>query len=123
MANPLIRQAVIRAWRASERDIGKDSKDEVHVNQSSFNPRLTVKYRFPIEIRRRSEIRLRDEVCISKTKGSRCRRKYRSLNGILNPYTGSEGAWLQLVRCALLYAWCPISERDSEEDRRLRGRV
>jgi hypothetical protein len=102
---------------------GKDSKDEVHVNQSSFNPRLTVKYRFPIEIRRRSEIRLRDEVRISKTKGSRCRRKYRSLNGILNPYTGSEGAWLQLVHCALLYAWCPISERDSEEDRSLRGRV
>ncbi|KAJ7306737.1 hypothetical protein DFH08DRAFT_824476 [Mycena albidolilacea] len=56
----------------------------------------TVKYRFPTGIRRRG--------------------KYRNPDGEPNPYTGSEGAWLQLVRCALLYTWCPISERDSEED-------
>ena len=41
---------------------------------------------------------------------------YRSPNGIPNLYTGREGAWLQLVHCALLYAWCLISEGDSEED-------
>jgi hypothetical protein len=34
-----------------------------------------VKYRFPIGIQWRSKIHLRDEVCISKTKGSRCRGK------------------------------------------------
>jgi hypothetical protein len=44
------------------------------------------------------------------------RGKYRNPNGIPNPYTGSEGAWLQLMRCTLLYAWCPISEEDSEKD-------
>jgi hypothetical protein len=64
----------------------------------------SVKYQFPIGIRQRTEIRLRDEVRISKTKGLRCRGKYRNLNGIPNPYTGREGAWLQLVCCALLYA-------------------
>jgi hypothetical protein len=36
---------------------------------------ICVKYRFPIGVRRRSEIRLRDEVRISKMKGSRCRGK------------------------------------------------
>ncbi|KAJ7900957.1 hypothetical protein B0H14DRAFT_3738616 [Mycena olivaceomarginata] len=50
-----------------------------HVTHLAHPP---VKYRFPIGIRRKTEIRLGDE----------------------------------LVRCALLYAWCPISEEDSEED-------
>jgi hypothetical protein len=69
-----------------------------------------VKYRFPIRIQRRSEIGLRNEVRISKTKRLRCSGKYRNPNGGPNLYTGSEGAWLQLVCCTLLYAWCPISE-------------
>jgi hypothetical protein len=75
----------------------------------------TVKYRFPIVIRRRYEIRLRDEVCISKTKWLRCRGKVSESERNTEPYWKGK-AWLQLVRCALLYAWCPISERDSEED-------
>jgi hypothetical protein len=36
---------------------------------------VPVKYRFPVGIRWRSEIHLRDEVHISKMKGSRCRGK------------------------------------------------
>ena len=76
----------------------------------------SVKYQFPIRIRWRSEIRLRDEVRISKTKWSRCRGKVSESKWNTKPVYWKGKAWLQLVRCALLYAWCPISERDSEED-------
>ena len=76
----------------------------------------TVKYRFPIGIRRKTEILLRDEVRISKTKWLRCRGKVSESERNTEPVYRKGKAWLQLVRCALLYAWCPISERDSEED-------
>ncbi|KAJ7356519.1 hypothetical protein DFH08DRAFT_802556 [Mycena albidolilacea] len=79
-----------------------------HVPNASRS--VAVKYWFPTGIRQKSEIHLRNEVHISKTKRPRCRGKYRNPNGEPNPYTGSEGAWLQLMCCTLLYAWCPISE-------------
>ena len=76
----------------------------------------SVKYRFPIGIRRKTEIHLRDEVRISKTKWSRCRGKVSESERNTEPVYWKGKAWLQLVCCALLYAWCPISEGDSEED-------
>jgi hypothetical protein len=84
---------------------------------------LGVKYRFPIGIRRRSEIRLRDKVRISKTKWLRCRGKVSESEWNTEPIYWKGKAWLQLVHCALLYAWCPILERDLEEDGSPRGRV
>jgi hypothetical protein len=73
-----------RCLVCSSAESGSDINEERH-KKSEFE--YTVKYQFPIGIRQMSEIRLRDEVHISRTKGSRCRGKYRSLNGIPNPYT------------------------------------
>jgi hypothetical protein len=53
----------------------KGCRERFHISERQKTSCVYVKYRFLIETRRRSEIRLRDEVRISKTKGSKCRGK------------------------------------------------
>jgi hypothetical protein len=65
---------------------------------------VVVKYQFLIGIRWRFKICLRDEVCISKTKWSRCRGKVSESERNTEPVYWKGKTWLQLVRCALLYA-------------------
>jgi hypothetical protein len=75
----------------------------------------------PMEFRDTPE---RDEVCISKTEQLGCRVEGQIQTEFRTRILeGLEGAWLQLVCCALLYTQYPISERESEVNRSPGGRV
>jgi hypothetical protein len=74
---------------------------DLHFAMTSGRALDAVKYRFPIGIRRKTEIRLRDEVRISKMKWSRCRGKVSESERNTEPVYWKGKAWLQLVRPSL----------------------